>query len=119
MSDTPWKDEAEKALAIMRNNVEEGRNLTALSQGVESQRWSIWAKHSQPVTCPGCGEAVSYFQAGGHSEEAYSPNDRPYKFECPHCESELLYVVPFMSLDVGWQWELAIWPATGKRKEGY
>jgi hypothetical protein len=77
----------ENAIRLLKRN-------PAFLTAVEKQRQFITARQLEPRSCSGCGESISNFDAAPADWDGVTnlPDDA---FECPHCQTPLLYQLAF------------------------
>jgi hypothetical protein len=75
-----------------------------LMTGIEKQRGCVAQLHLMQMPCWLCAEPVSYYEAVGedYSPENYRGADEP--FHCPHCKTQMMHMVPFITVPHPWFW---------------
>jgi uncharacterized protein with PIN domain len=101
---------------LVRRILEDGlRHGEAVLSERDRQDVYVLELSLEPKECPGCGKAVSRVQAANEDFLDLGSTYPDDGYTCPHCESGLRYVLPFVSMG-GYHWLLNVYPATGEKR---
>jgi uncharacterized protein with PIN domain len=71
---------------------------------LDRQRLTILHIVLSPAECPHCNKPVNQVEASNKTLDEFDAGNGESEFFCPHCLTELVDVVPFMTTGTRYKW---------------